>query len=457
MFAKTSLVLLAGPALLASAFPEIAKMVAERQMQERELDIETPQILPFPEYPGIPNHALFNLFDPEKQLVNTSGEHEWRAPGPGDIRGPCAGLNAAANHGYLQRNGIVDAGSINTGLWEAFGLDKTATIFLETATAIFNGDPISGKWSIGYHSDKTSSLPPLIGDLLGNETGICAYGHLRSEGDASITRGDWLAPEMNSNCASYPVFMQELFDLANQRTGGNITPRVLAEHSSNRKKHSIATNPFYFSPPYAGIAFTFGAHMFAYHLLANHSAEEPRGFLTQDVFMDFFSYKRGDDGKLNYKYGYERIPDNWYKRHPLDPWTLADILTSTAQQCLAYPGNCQVGGNTGTVNSFQGFDLGDITGGLINTSQDLEDPAKLGCFLAQAIQADTPSSLSKLLGGAALNKALAAASSSLSSAFEPLKEITGGCVGVPAGKSVFDYGTNFPGASSPDEGPRNPY
>jgi hypothetical protein len=249
--------------------------------------------------------------------------------------------------------------------------------------------------------------------------------------------------------------MQELFDLANQRTGGNITPRVLAEHSNNRKKHSIATNPFYFSPAYAGVAFTFGAHMFAYSLLANHSAAEPRGFLTQEVFMDFFSYKRDGSGQLTYKYGYERIPDNWYKRHPLDPWTLADIAVSTAQQCAAYPSNCQVGGNTGTVNSFSGVDAGDITGGLIQTFADLSDPAKTGCFIAQAVQADTPSFLSKVLGGAALQAALKAVDLRLVPALEPLKAVGGGCVGVPVGKSMFEYGINFPGANLETEGPRS--
>ena len=133
----------------------------------------------------------------------------------------------------------------------------------------FDGDLLSGRWSIGYHSDKTQSLS-VVGDLLGNETGICAYGHLKTEADSSITRGDWLAPEMNSNYASYPEFAQELLDLAKSMTGGNLTPQVLAQHQYNRKKYSIANNPNYSSPAYAGVAFTFGAHMFAYHLLANH-------------------------------------------------------------------------------------------------------------------------------------------------------------------------------------------
>jgi hypothetical protein len=127
-------------------------------------------VAPFPEYPGTPGHALYNKFDAKSQLVSTSGEHAFIAPGTGDIRGPCAGLNAAANHGYLPRNGIATAETVNTGLWDAFGLDKTATLFLQTATMFFDGDPISGRWSIGYHSDKTQSLG-VIGNLLGNETG----------------------------------------------------------------------------------------------------------------------------------------------------------------------------------------------------------------------------------------------------------------------------------------------
>lgn len=33
--------------------------------------------------------------------------HQFIAPGPNDERGPCPGLDAAANHGFLPRNGIA--------------------------------------------------------------------------------------------------------------------------------------------------------------------------------------------------------------------------------------------------------------------------------------------------------------------------------------------------------------
>lgn len=317
----------------------------------------------------------------------------------------------------------------------------------------FDGDPLSGRWSIGYHSDKTQSLGAL-GELLGNETGICAYGHLKTEGDASITRGDWLAPEMNSNCASYPQFAQELLDLAKARTGGNLTPQVMAEHQYNRKKHSIATNPNYFSPVYAGVAFTFGAHMFAYELLANHSAEHPRGIMPPEVFESFFSYTRDQNNNLVFTYGHERIPDNWYKRADDDAWDLVDIAISTAQQCASYPENCQVGGNTGEVNSFDGVDPSDISGGFLNSFEDLSDPDRMGCFIAQAVYADTPGFLSAVFSGAALQKTMGMISTLLKPALAP---ITGSCPNLPPGRSVQNYGEKYPGAKFMTSGPRNPY
>jgi hypothetical protein len=49
------------------------------------------------------------VFDPTDQFVNVQPgtTHEYIAPTSTDLRGPCPGLNAAANHGFLPRNGIT--------------------------------------------------------------------------------------------------------------------------------------------------------------------------------------------------------------------------------------------------------------------------------------------------------------------------------------------------------------
>lgn len=91
-----------------------------------------------------------------------------------------------------------------------------------------------------------------------------------SEGDASITRGDYSQPTgENSNCRSYTDYFKELLDLARQvnPADGNITPSILAAHQNNRKLYSIANNPNYFSPAFAGVAFTPAAHHFVFALM----------------------------------------------------------------------------------------------------------------------------------------------------------------------------------------------
>ena len=58
-------------------------------------------------------------FDPASQHVSTTGKYAWVAPGAKDQRGPCPGLNALANHGYLPHNGVADIptiiSAVNTG------------------------------------------------------------------------------------------------------------------------------------------------------------------------------------------------------------------------------------------------------------------------------------------------------------------------------------------------------
>ena len=72
----------------AAAFPHLAEMAAANE--KRQVGIPT-GVIPFPEFPGTPNHATFNQFDAKSQLVSTSGEHAFQMPGPNDVRGPCAG------------------------------------------------------------------------------------------------------------------------------------------------------------------------------------------------------------------------------------------------------------------------------------------------------------------------------------------------------------------------------
>lgn len=140
--------------------------------------------------------------------------------------------------------------------------------------------------------------------------------------------------------------------------------------------------------------------------MSNHSTEYPNGILDKGTLKSFFAIEEGSDGSLSWKPGYERIPDNWYRR-PLGPqneYSPNSFALDLLQMAQTVPEAVSVGGNTGTVNSFTGVDLGDITTGAYHT-QDLLDPTKFVCFFYQLTLAAVPDflrsqALGTLLAGA---------------------------------------------------------
>lgn len=53
--------------------------------------------------------------DPRKP-IDVSGKHSFQAPSRTDQRGPCPGLNALANHGYISRSGITSFVEVSTAI-----------------------------------------------------------------------------------------------------------------------------------------------------------------------------------------------------------------------------------------------------------------------------------------------------------------------------------------------------
>ncbi|KAK8137878.1 Cloroperoxidase [Apiospora sp. TS-2023a] len=53
-----------------------------------------------------------------------SSANEWSPPGPGDVRGPCPGLNTLANHGFLPRDGLdIDADTVSSALTKSLNAE----------------------------------------------------------------------------------------------------------------------------------------------------------------------------------------------------------------------------------------------------------------------------------------------------------------------------------------------
>ena len=137
--------------------------------------------------------------------VRPGTAHEYRAPRPNDKRGPCPGLNAAANHGFLPRTGIPNiqqsklshsypqltgfACQSQLTIYKAilgleaaysFGTDFSAALAAIAVTLV--GDPIAQTWSIG--GPYAASLGGL---LFSNPEGI-SWSHNAYESDASPAR-----------------------------------------------------------------------------------------------------------------------------------------------------------------------------------------------------------------------------------------------------------------------------
>lgn len=81
-------------------------------------------------------------FDAASQYVSTTGKYAFVPPNfrAGDVRGPCPGLNAAANHGYIPHSGVGTIGDFIDGTNRAFGMSLDLGTFLAVFGAVFDGN-----------------------------------------------------------------------------------------------------------------------------------------------------------------------------------------------------------------------------------------------------------------------------------------------------------------------------
>lgn len=111
------------------------------------------------------------------------------------------------------------------------------------------------------------------------------------------------------------------------------------------------------------------------------------------MFESFWGVYKTDDGKLEYKKGWERIPQNWYRL--VGDYGLVPLNLDLVAWVTQHPQLASIGGNMGEVNTFAGVDLGNITGGVVNSLSLLEGN-NLVCFTLEIVKTFAPNSLSSL-------------------------------------------------------------
>jgi hypothetical protein len=164
------------------------------------------------------------------------------------------------------------------------------------------------------------------------------------------------------------------------------------------------------------------AYSFIYRLMANHTGSNPEeGVLDKATLKSFFGYS-GPDDNLVHTPGTERIPENCLShnnkishtlrlltfhagyRRPLDDYGFAGAVADGLYFDTINPSFLSVGGNTGTVSSFTGVDIGNLTGGVYN-AESLAQGNNAWCFAIQVQNAIAPDILGSLFS--ALDKPLA--------------------------------------------------
>lgn len=113
--------------------------------------------------------------------------HQFVAPGPNDIRGPCPGLNAAANHNFLAHDGITTFNELVDAQQNVYNVGYDLSLLLAAlGLTLTDGDIVTEKLSIGCDATSRTSFSPA---LTGSEPGL--NGHNKFEADTSLTRNDF--------------------------------------------------------------------------------------------------------------------------------------------------------------------------------------------------------------------------------------------------------------------------
>ncbi|GME23664.1 oxidase [Neofusicoccum parvum] len=381
---SSALFLLSSSSLLVDAFPALAARNLENLTPERLTDA----------IKAVEKHRKEKrLIQDITKPIDTTGEHAFQAPGEGDQRGPCPGLNVLANHGYISRDGITSFAEVVNAINQVMGMGIELSLILGIMGTVWTGNPLSldPGFSIGGTTSGDGSdniLGNLVG-LLGDPRGLQG-SHNWIESDSSLTRNDIYvtgdAWTMNM------TLFEDFYNRADEN--GVLSMDELSDQAARRWEYSVAHNPNFYYGPVTGMVSRNAGYFFLGRLLANHTEEHPDGILTQEVFKKFFAVYEDEDGNMEYKAGHETFPDNWYRK-PIE-YGLVPLNLDLISWVLKHPELGSVGGNTGTVNSFTGLDLSNVTGGVLNTATLLEGNNLL-CFVLEVVKTFAPNSLSPLL------------------------------------------------------------
>ncbi|CAF9919190.1 MAG: hypothetical protein HETSPECPRED_003970 [Heterodermia speciosa] len=319
---------------------------------------------------GLPGTQIGGVVVPDVNDV----AHKFDPPGPLDIRGPCPGLNTAANHHFISHDGITNYAELLDAQQNLYNVGFDLASALAAIGVALTGDPVTTKMSIGCDATSRTSL---IGSLLGSEGGLDA--HNKFEADTSLTRSDYFLAEPNDFS-----FNGTLFGMMAATTGGNFNLSNMALYMSQRYAQSKADNPnFYFGPK---SILLYGAASFLFELFPSLGIE---GNPSLPVQKFFFGATDVGGGKFVFNNAEQIPPNNWFNRRRA--MTLVDVASDFVQMYGMHP--VQLGGNVGKNN----FNAMGSFGTAVTDGQFSLNINDVICLLYQIATDNVPDSLNSVL------------------------------------------------------------
>ncbi|CCG84247.1 protein of unknown function [Taphrina deformans PYCC 5710] len=363
----------------ANAFPHMAKLmdVVDDDLKKRAFDMAAS---------GEVEELLKRQSLPTTYQGQT-GTYAFKQPSSSDYRGPCPGLNTAANHGYLPHNGIATYAQLISAQMALYNVGPGLANLLALIAVPLDGDIITTRMSIG--GEATSLTAPLGGiannALGGKEGGLDT--HDTFEADSSLTRNDYYLANGDNHSFNGTLFghMVKTCQSTSSASAPLFDRTCMSLYRSQRYDESLATNGnFYFGPK---SLLLYGASSFLYELMPTAGGQP-----DLNTISSFFGASPPSGSDLTQPWTFnnkETIPPAWFPR--TTPYELMAVGEEIIAQYLAYPK--LFGGNVGANN----FDALNLSGYFSNGKLSASTAQDAGCLLYGLLTDNLPSSLTSAI------------------------------------------------------------
>ncbi|KAK1977515.1 hypothetical protein LZ30DRAFT_256194 [Colletotrichum cereale] len=264
---------------------------------------------------------------------------DFRAPGPGDSRGPCPGLNLLANHGYLPRNGHVNFGQVIEATARGFNMGPDLATILLVFAILGNGDIATESFYLGAgpggvgglnrHSTVEVSMHCSLS--LSLHQAIPSSNKSPSQADISPTREDFYNGCGDNHHLSSRLFKQNVGIVANSGTKQFDLTNMGTQYQQF-SKFSQKNNPYLYYFPFPMIV-SLGAFAFYPNFFGN-GTYGLGGVANYESISSIIGAKY-DSKTGEFQYVPETWPENWYRR--ATPY--GAVQTALEALAVIYPRN----------------------------------------------------------------------------------------------------------------------